>query len=106
MESQLSLNDLGVVQEAMFPARAKWYNIGLMLSVEVATLESIKKKYPVPDPSDQLREALKAWLESSKGVTWMVLVEALKTRTVGESQLGASLEQQHCSKSTADTQGS
>ena len=103
MEPQLRPDDLGDVQEAVFAARTKWYNIGLRLRVPVATLDSIKGEYS--DNRDQLRETLKAWLQTSEGGTWTVLVRALETQIVGEPKLAVTLREEHCSTPTADTQG-
>ena len=42
--------------------RAKWYDIGMQLQVNIGTLKAIEKWYS--DPSDCLREILTTWLKS------------------------------------------
>ena len=41
---QLSVNDLPVVMEELNKACVKWYNIGMMLPVEIGRLDSIKER--------------------------------------------------------------
>ena len=99
-EAELSLEDLGDVQEELYVARTKWYKVGLRLKVPVDTLDCIKKESN--DAGDQLCEAIKNWLKRV-GVkpTWRALVDALRSQSVGESQLADHLEAKYCSTTMA-----
>ena len=100
---ELSVDDLGIVRNEIFDASPKWYDVGLELKVSVATLDSIRDQFG--DPKDCFREALKCWLKSTLKPTWRVLVDALRSRTVGEKQLADNLEAKHCSIPGDKTQG-
>ena len=92
----LCVDDLGDVLEETLCSSTKWYNIGLRLKVPVAKLDSIKSQFS--DPGECLREVLKEWLKGAAGTkpAWGVLVEALRSQTVGETQLADQLEVKHC----------
>jgi len=75
---------------------AKWEKLGIQLKVPTYKLDVIKNQSV--DSGDHLYEVLKLWL---KGVaksrpTWGVLVEALRSQTVGEPKLADELEAKHC----------
>ena len=81
--------------EELADVRAKWYNIGLGLGLGVGTLNSIKIEHS--DTSDCLRETLMIWMKSyPPPLTWSKVVDALRTKTVGEVRLAADLEQKYC----------
>ena len=44
----------------------------------------------------QLREMLNAWLTTGDNPSWKTLIDALKSRMVGVSQLAAALETKYC----------
>ena len=100
----LCIDDLGDVLEETLCSSTKWYNIGLRLKVSVAKLDSIGSQ--LSDPGECLREVLKEWLKGAAGTkqTWGVLVEALRSKTVGETQLADQLETNHC-QSERSSQG-
>ena len=88
---ELSEADLGTVLNEVFDVRAKWYNIGLGLRVPAGTLDAIRGRFD--DPADCLRETLREWLrQAAPQPTWRALVEALRSRAVGEQQLARALE--------------
>ena len=93
---QLSVDDLHIVMEELNDVRAKWYDIGVQLRVNIGTLKAIEKQYS--DPSDCLREILTTWLKAyPPHSTWSKVVDALSSGAVGESRLAADLEQKYCS---------
>ena len=100
MDRNLSLeDDLGQVFEELHDVSPKWYKIALQLKVSPTCLDTIKKDES--DSSDKLLEMLKAWLK--KGLkknkpkpTWAALVEALKSRSVGEDKEASRLEEKYC----------
>ena len=90
----LTIADLATVINELFPCRAKWYDLGIQLRVDVSTLDSFKVQYD--DPSDELREVLKSWLATGGNPTWGVMVEALKRPAVGQARLAVELQQKYC----------
>ena len=95
----LNIDRLGDVQEELYEARTKWYDIGLALKVPVTTLDSIEGQFD--NHSDKLREALKVWLKTAREPTWQDVVDVLKRRVVGEPKLASDIEAKHCT--TAET---
>ena len=92
----MGVDDLGDVLEETLATSSKWYNIGLRLKVSVAKLDGIESQFS--DQGKCLREVLKEWLKGAAGTepSWAVLVEALKSQTVRETQLADQLEAKHC----------
>ena len=97
---ELSINDLGEVHEAVCEARTQAYNIRLQLKVAVDTLESIDERYD--DSSDKLREVLKTWLRTAPKPTWQVIVNALRSRVVGQPKLASDIEAKYKLCSTVE----
>ena len=95
----LNIDHLGDVQEELYEARTKWYDIGLALKVPVTTLDSIEGQSG--SDSKKLREALKVWLKTATEPTWQDVVDVLKRRVVGEPKLASDIEAKHCT--TAET---
>ena len=71
-----------------------WYTLGLQLQVRTSTLDSIRVQFQ--NPRDQLLEMLKTWLTTSDSTHWTTLTDALRSRSVGASQLASLLERKHC----------
>ena len=90
----LTLRDLSDVYEKVYSVRPKWYNFGLALELSVAALDSIRIKYLL-DPSDCLRETLKARLKLEHPLMWREIIRALRKPTVGESELADQLEREY-----------
>ena len=93
---ELTINDLGDLQEAVFDIRANWYSIGLMLKISVGTLDSIRYQYS--NPADQLRETLKEWLRKDARQSWAVIVDILRSSSVGEPKLACAIEARYCQR--------
>ena len=70
----------------MFSIRPKWYNFGLALNLPLDGLDCIRIKYR-EDPSDCLREVIKARLKLQHKLTWRDIIIALRESIVGESVL-------------------
>ena len=100
--ASLGIAHLATVFNDTFPCRAKWYNLGLQLRVDVGTLDSIKAQYD--DPGDRLREVMKTWLTTNKNPTWSAIVEALKTPTINNIRLAGYLQQKYCSSGCSSGQ--
>ena len=80
---------------AVFPARAKWYDIGVELEVSTAMLDAIQRDRG--NAADCLREMLMKWLSStSPPPTWSSLVQALSSAPVEEKRLAEEIREQYC----------
>ena len=89
------MNDLCYVLDELLDVRHKWFNLGLMLQLNVGTLECVRNQYP--DSSSALREMLLSWLKKvDPPPTWEGLACALESRTVGEPRLAEQLRTNHC----------
>ena len=64
----------------------EWYNFGLALNLPLDGLDCIRIKYR-EDPSDCLREVIKARLKLEHKLTWGDIIIALRESIVGESVL-------------------
>ena len=91
--NKLTLDDLGQVMEEVLDVSAHWYHLGLQLKVRIGTLESITVRFPYPER--QLLEMLKTWLTTSENTSWKTLIDALRSRAVGASQLADVLEKKY-----------
>ena len=90
----LSENDLRMLMEELNNISAKWNNLGLQLGVSIGRLNAIKEDYHTT--SDCLRETLTTWLKTFSSPSWSAMVDALKSKTVGEVNLAVELEQKYC----------
>ena len=92
--NNLILDDIGCVLEEVLDVSAQWYQLGLQLKVRIGTLDGIRTQFQ--NPKDQLLEMLKTWLTTSNSTSWKVLIDALRSRSVGASQLADVLETKYC----------
>ena len=92
--NKLTPDDLAEVLEKVVDVSAQWYQLGLQLKLKTGTLDRIRIQFP--DPRDQLLEMLKTWLTTSDNTSWKTLTDALKSRSVGASQLAGELEKKYC----------
>jgi serine/threonine protein kinase len=74
--------------------KAKWRAIGTQLEVSWGTLEAIATAYK--DPGQALAAMLSDWLTKSKNPTWSDIVQALRAKSVGATNLARSLERNKC----------
>ena len=88
--NKLTLDDLGQVMEEVLDVSAQWYHLGLQLKLRAGTLDRIRALFS--DPKHQLLEVLKTWLTTSENTHWKTLIDALRSRAVGASQLADVLE--------------
>ena len=92
--NKLTSDDLGCILEEVLDVSAQWYNLGLQLKLGTGTLDSINKQFH--DPKDQLRETLKTWLTTCSNTSWNDLTDALRSQSVGATQLAGQLEKKYC----------
>ena len=91
VDAILNINDLHKVQDTVWDARAKWYNIGLQLGLSSDSLDAIESDHR--EQSDNCFTAmLKQWLRrGNPRPTWHALAKALTSRPVGRSYLAEQL---------------
>ena len=82
----MSPNDLRRVQDTVWEARAKWYNLGLGLDITPDSLDSIELANQ-QNPDRCFRAMLTKWLREQDQPTWRALAEALKSPSVGLTHL-------------------
>ena len=87
------MDDLGLLLEELTIVHEEWYYLGLQLKVGPETLDIIKAQFS--DPINQLLELLKIWLTTSGNTSWKTLTGALRSRSVGKSQLAADLQKKY-----------
>ena len=75
---------------AVLDARAKWYDIGLELKIDAASLDAIQEDNP-RNVQNCLRDMLKKWLRSQLNPTWGAIVEALESPLVDEGVLASNI---------------
>ena len=80
--------------EEVLDVSAQWYHLGLQLKVRIGTLENIQAQFS--DPKRQLLETLKTWLTTNDNTSWKTLTDALRSRSVGASQLAGVLMTKYC----------
>ena len=74
--------------------RTQWYHLGLQLKVRIRTLDRIGTQ--LSEPTGQLLEMLLSWLATAVNPSWKTLTDALRSRSVGASQLADRLEAKYC----------
>ena len=97
----LNLDDLGCVLEELVDISTQWYNLGLQLSIRIGQLDNISEQFPAP--LTRLREMLKVWLANFDNTSWKTLTSALKSKSVGATQLADALETKYCLAEETDT---
>ena len=96
--NRLTKDDLKIVRNRVFPAAAKWYDLGLELDISVDYLDTISGDRG-NKPEDCLREVLRRWLSGvNPEPTWKTLITALRVPAVGHQSLAEEIEQT-CSRS-------
>ena len=88
------MDDLGLLVEELLDVDTQWYYLGLQLKVSPETLDTIRET--VLYIRDQLLDMLKVWLTTSDNTSWKTLTDALRSRSVGASQLAADLQKKYC----------
>ena len=85
-EVHVSIDDLQKIQRAAWEARTEWYNIGLELKIDAATLDTIKGDND--SIKDRFRSMLSTWLKRDQPrPTLSLLANALRSPTVGYQHL-------------------
>ena len=104
---ELNEDDLYDVQDEIWDARSKWYNIGLGLKIPASDLDVIDKDRG--DIEAKFRSMLLKWLRSGKACTWGALIKALSSRSVEQTKLAENIQQKWCQvaddKASAESKG-
>ena len=97
VQDLLTLDDQYDVLNQLYEVRAKWYDLGGSLKLEVSTLDAIKVEHRnAPDVC--LREMISHWLRQvTPQPCWNAIVIALRKAVVNEPRLAATLETKYCS---------
>ena len=102
---QLKIEDLHVVNNALWEARTLWKNIGDALGVDAETLKSIATREH-DNPDNCLRECLSEWLRGGSETSavaqqrqpmarsWCTIISALKTQSVNRESLANKIDQE------------
>ena len=77
----MDIDDFAEVQEALWEARFKWYNIGIRLKLKVPDLNCIKFE-PGIDLEEKFNRMINSWLNMGESCTWPTLCGALTHPTV------------------------
>lgn len=86
------MQDLKTVRQILFPARNKWYDIGVELGLEVPFLDAIRSNHRGVPP-DCLTSMLANYLKRFyPRPTWEDLAAALKQITVAEHQIAKMID--------------
>ena len=104
---ELKEEDLSDVQDELWEARSKWYNIGLCLGIPPSDLDVIEKDGR--DTATCFRNMLLKWLREGKNCTWEALIKALSSPSVGHTTVANSIQQNRCQmasdKASAESKG-
>ena len=92
--NMLTSDDLDLLVYELLDASDQWYPLGLQLKVKTKTLERIRRQFH--GPRDQLWEMLEVWLITADEPSWKTLTDALRSQSVGASQLAGVLETKYC----------
>lgn len=87
----LTIDDLQVVYEKLSSVSPKWFNFGLALGLDWATLTNLTDKHHC-DNVRCLREMLATRLQSSEPLNWAILCTCLQNHTVGFGALADTLK--------------
>ena len=84
----LRMTEFAAVQNAVWPARSQYYNLGIALKVSADDLDAIEKSssYKV---DGCFAEMLKNCLKREEGLSQRALADALASQPVGYGNLGA-----------------
>ena len=89
---------LKAIYEVLVDICHRWKFIGIALDVEHTILKRIECEFP-NRPQESLVEIVEEWLKSCDP-TWKGLANALRSRTVQETQLADDIEAKYCQQIT------
>ena len=75
----------------MWPARTKWYFIGVRFNIQASQLDVIERNDS--DIDSQFRNMIKKWLDIGEGCTWRAVYDALRDSTVNHNATAEELKE-------------
>ena len=89
---------LKVLVEELHSVKTKWRPIGVQLEVPTSSIKIIGTAHK-DDPEQAFTELMDEWLkQTDPEPSWAAIVEALRSRSVGEVRLAESVERNMCPK--------
>ena len=70
------MDDLGIMLDAAWEARTKWYNLGVVLGTPTSTLDAIKVTH-MNNTDNCITATMTQWLNGDPRPTWAKLQHAL-----------------------------
>ena len=93
LDNNLTIDDLSALNEKLFQARTKWFEIGLSLNVDNETLKSINiRNHENPDKC--LIEMLTHRVQAIAPLTWRTVCVCLRSPTVGRNDVAKGIEEE------------
>ena len=87
---QLEMHDLADIQEALWPARTAWRNIGIRLKLPIHDLDAIDEEGG--KPGDKFTRMLTSRLRRYEPLTWKDLKDVLNHPTVAMGDVAKTLQ--------------
>ncbi len=86
-------DDLGVLYEALYPARNKYRALALQIGVKISEIESVEMKES--DPGDRLLQILAIRLKKREILTWKDINTVLSIGSVDESKIADAIKKKY-----------
>jgi hypothetical protein len=90
IEKELEMHDLADIQEALWPARTAWRNIGIRLKLPIDDLDAIDEEGG--KPGDKFTRMLTSRLRRYEPLTWKDLKDVLNHPTVAMGDIAKTLQ--------------
>ena len=98
---RLTKTDIKTVRKEVLPAAAKYYDLGIELSLDPDYLNTLTSK----SDEENLRELLLRWLSGvDPEPTWKALCDALRNSAIKHELLADEIEEKYCKVESNNTQ--
>lgn len=84
------------MSEELQSVSKKWFIIGKELKISSSRLTRIMEKHGRDDHSKCLAQLCGDWVRGKEQVSWVAVVEVLRSELVDEDKLADSIEERHC----------
>ncbi len=75
--------------DAVYPARVRWYQIGMGLEVDIGTLDAIEADET--SANKRLLKTLQEWLQNGTDCSWAALKKVMEISIVGRKDIASTL---------------
>ena len=75
--------------DAVYPARVRWYQIGMGLEVDIGTLDAIEADET--SANKRLLKTLQEWLQNGTDCSWAALKKVMESSIVGRKDIASTL---------------